>query len=121
MNKSGWKRKIKQLMNKASTWQPFYDATVDTLADILEKRDLSLEQYEAEGSQILIEKSTAKGDIVMVRNPLLDTWIKLNDQAKSLFNDLGLTPAGLKRINDAASKTEGHSELEKALEAALNG
>ena len=42
----------------------------------------------------------------MARNPLLDTVIVLNTQALAYWRELGLTPSGLKKINEKAMESE---------------
>ena len=40
MKKTAWKKRIKEACIKAGTYREFFDYTIETLADILEKRDV---------------------------------------------------------------------------------
>lgn len=61
-------------------------------------------------------KYTNKGGATnMVENPLLALWDNLNKSALAYWRDLGLTPAGLKRIDDSAMKKKKKDSLAEAL------
>jgi hypothetical protein len=50
------------------------------------------------------------------KNPRLIVWQDLNTQALAYWRDMGLTPAGLKKLNDAALKAaKKGTPLEEAL------
>ncbi len=99
MTKTAWKRKIKDAAESAGTYRPYFDAVIDTLADILEKRDSAAEQYTESGAQPIIERPDTNGVMKSVRNPALQCVMDLNTQALAYWRDLGLTPSGLKKIN----------------------
>ena len=100
MTKAKWTEVIAEACKNAGTYREYFDGTIETLAEILETRDACQRQYKKEGSRPVIGKINIKGDVVSVRNPLLDTIITLNTQALSYWRDLGLTPSGLKKINE---------------------
>lgn len=115
ITKLGWKRSIIQKMTEAGTYDEVFDPVVDTLADLLIERDRVYEQYTKEGSNPLIEVISDRGARNMRKNPLLSTWQELNKDALSYWRDLGLTPAGLKKINEEAMKATEVSALDKIL------
>lgn len=116
MDKKRWKTKIKAATKKVGTYQPSFEAVIDTLAGILEKRDAAQEQFENEGSSIVVEHTNQGGNTNVTKNPVLVMICDLNRDALSYWRDLGLTPAGLKKLNDSAMKTEKKvSALEEAL------
>ena len=51
----------------------------------------------------------------MVKNPLLVLWDDLNKSALAYWRDLGLTPAGLKKLNEKAMQTPKKNALNEAL------
>ena len=103
-------------MKKANTYQRQFDPVVSALAEILEQRDRAYEEFIATGACVVVDKVSDRGSINKAKNPLLQTWNELNATALQYWRELGLTPAGLKRINDAAmQKKEGGSALETAL------
>ena len=117
MEKNSWNRKIKKLMNTAGTYEEHFDPAISALAEILEQRDHAYDDFITTGAQLLVEKTSDRGAVNMVKNPLLQIWNDLNTTALAYWRDLGLTPAGLKRINEAAmqKKPENGSALETAL------
>ena len=102
-------------MTEAGTYQPYYDAAVDTLAAILDKRDAAQHLFEEGGCQIIIEHTNKGGATNTEQNPLVRLINDLNQQALAYWRDLGLTPAGLKRIDDSLIKKPKESALAKAL------
>ena len=96
------------------------DYTIETLADILEKRDDAARAYLDYGAEPLIEYTNKGGSTNLVKNPALILWDDLNKSALAYWRDLGLTPAGLKKIDDAALKKQKRSGLMEAL-AELGG
>lgn len=113
MTKAKWLEIITESTKNVGTYRESFDGTISTLAEILETRDTCQRQFKKEGSRPVITKINVKGDEVVVRNPLLETIITLNTQALSYWRDLGLTPSGLKKINDqmAAKKSRGLSDM----------
>ncbi len=104
MKQKTWEKRIKEACKKAGTYRDFFDCTISTLAAILEKRDEAQEQYEEMGSLPVIEYTNKGGATNVVKNPALAVWDDLNKSALAYWRDLGLTPAGLKKIDDAVMK-----------------
>lgn len=117
MTKANWKKNIIKAAKKVGTYDPAYDKVIETLAGILEQRDAAYDAFLDDG-RLVIEKVSDRGAVNMAKNPLLTVWQDLNTQALAYWRDLGLTPAGLKRINDAAAlKKSNGSVLEEALKS----
>lgn len=116
MDKDAWNRKIKTLMKRAGTYQKHFDPAIAALSEILEQRDHAYEEYIEGGAQLLVEKTSDRGAVNMVKNPLLQVWNDLNTTALAFWRDCGLTPAGLRKLNETAlTKQENGSALETAL------
>lgn len=115
MTKLGWKRLIIQKMTEAGTYDEVFDPVIDTLVDILVERDRVYNQYVKEGSHPLVKVTSDRGAENMRKNPLLSIWQELIKDALQYWRDLGLTPAGLKKINEDAMKTTEVSPLESIL------
>lgn len=113
MTKARWRKIITESAKNVGTYRESFDGVIKTLAEILETRDTCQKQFEEAGSHPVITKINVKGDEVIVRNPMLETIITLNTQALSYWRDLGLTPSGLKKINDqmAAKQKRGLSDM----------
>lgn len=106
MNKTEWKEYIKQQTEAVRTYREEFTPTIDALAEILEQRDRTYQQYVDEGSQAVVIHVQDRGAENTKKNPLLQVWMDLNSQALTYWRDLGLTPAGLKRLNDGALKVD---------------
>lgn len=118
MTVDDWKRTIRRQTKAVGTYQKTFESVIDALAKILAQRDEIYQHYVDEGSNALVEKTSDRGAVNWVPNPLLTLWKDLNTSALVYWRDLGLTPAGLKRINESAmtKKTTG-SALEEALKS----
>ncbi len=115
MTKPEWQTIITDCSKQAGTYRLFFDSVIDTLAAILEKRDAAEEQFEAEGREILVEHTNKAGATNVEQNPILRLINDLNRDALAYWRDLGLTPAGLKRIDEQSMKQRRKSALSEAL------
>ena len=114
MKKADWKRAIVKKCQSIGTYKPEFTPVINHLACLMEESDNVMKQYRAEGSKPLIEKKSDRGAVNKAKNPLLTTWEDLNRDALAYWRDLGLTPAGLKKLNmEIASKpaTVGLEEM----------
>lgn len=100
MKKRAWKTRIKKACMAAGTYKPFFDYTIDTLAGVLEKRDQAAEILESEGQELIVKQTNKGGYTNTIKNPAYAVWDDLNKSALAYWRDLGLTPAGLKKINE---------------------
>jgi hypothetical protein len=117
MKAGTWKKKITAACQGIGVYEEAYDDVIGTLADILEKRDECDEMYKSSGSQPVVEHENKGGGVYLERNPVLRTWMDLNAQALAYWRDLGLTPAGFKRLSDQKiNNSPKKSGLELALE-----
>lgn len=117
MNKASWRKKIRAACEGAGTYRPFFDPVIDSLAEILEKRDDALKHYEESGGEPVVIHTNKGGNANMAKNPCLVLWNELNSAALHYWRDLGLTPSGLKKINESAltEKKGGFDELLKGI------
>lgn len=116
MNKAEWVEKLVEMTKGVGTYRREFDSIIDTLADILEQRDRAYQDFIDSGAEVVIVKISDRGAENIGKNPRLSIWSDLNTQALSYWRDLGLTPAGLKKINETAIKAEvKESALERAL------
>ena len=79
------------------------------------KKNSAVAEKNDEGAEILVTRISDRGAENRSRNPLLQIWTDLNTQALAYWRDLGLTPAGLKKIDEQAMKQKKESALAKAL------
>lgn len=120
MTKKGWKAKIKKACVDAGTYRPFFDSVIDTLAGIMEKRNEAEDAFEKSGGKVVVVHTNKAGEKNLEQNPMLRLINDLNRDALAYWRDLGLTPAGYKKLNAdvVQDKTEGSFEkmLSKILE-----
>ena len=100
MNKDGWTTRIKDDCERAGTYRPFFDSVIDTLAGILARRDDAEDQFQKTGGNPVVAHTNKGGATNIVVNPALQVVRGLEADALAYWRDLGLTPAGLKRINE---------------------
>ena len=115
MKKKTWKSRIKKACMEAGTYRPFFDNVIDTLAGILENRDLAQAEYERLGSSPIVKHTNKGGATNVVKNPALVVVMECNQQALAYWRDLGLTPKGLKALDDKALKENSKQSFEDVL------
>lgn len=108
MTKREWKKKIIEACETVGTYKEPFDSVIDTLAGILERRDEAEELYRSSGSKVLVKHVNKGGATNIEQNPVLRLINDLNRDALAYWRDLGLTPSGLKKLNDGAMKPEEH-------------
>lgn len=106
MTKDEWKNLIIQSTEQAGTYRSFFDPVIDTLAGILERRDMAQDTFDKFGGQVLVKHTNKGGSTNLEQNPALRLINDLNRDALAYWRDLGLTPSGLKKLNDGAMKPE---------------
>ena len=116
MTQQEWHSVIKVYCEAAGTYRPFFNEVIDTLAGILERRDEAVKQFEELGGQIVVEHVNNRGGGVnLEQNPALRAINDMNRDALAYWRDLGLTPAGLKKIDEKALKGQKKSGLAEIL------
>lgn len=115
MDKVYWVRKIKRDCKRAGTYKPFFDEVIKTLASILEERDQAAETWEKTGGKVIVAHTNKAGATNLEQNPALRLVNDLNRDALAYWRDLGLTPKGLKAINEQALQETKADALTEAL------
>lgn len=115
MKKAAWKKRLIESCKMAGTYRPAFDDVIDTLAWILETRDDAIEAYEDSGKVPTVEHVNRSGISNTEQNPALRLINDLNRDALSYWKELGLTAAGLKKIDENAMKQKKQSSLAKVL------
>lgn len=115
MTAKRWKNRIENATKAAGTYRDFFDSVIDTLADILEQRDNAKAAFEEDGSGVIVEHTNKGGATNLEQHPALRLMNDLNRDALAYWKELGLTPAGLKKINEASMKPKKKNALSEAL------
>lgn len=116
MKASAWKKRIKEQCLATGTYKPAFESVIDTLADILEQRDNAYKEFIDSGGEACITRTSDRGAVNVGKNPRLQMWGDLNNLALAYWRDLGLTPAGLKKIDEQLMKPKKKSALAEALQ-----
>lgn len=117
MTRDEWTARITDSAKQAGTYRSYFDDVISTLADILARRDEAQTMFELSGGNVLVDHTNKAGATNIEQNPCLRMINDLNRDALAYWRDLGLTPAGLKRINDNAMQKPKVSALAEALKA----
>lgn len=115
MDRKEWKKRIEEACKDANTYKPYFDSVIDTLAIIMEARDSAQAEFEADGCLATVEYTNKAGATNVVKNPALKVVDDLNKTALAYWRDLGLTPAGLKRLGESSLTVQKGSTFEEVL------
>lgn len=124
MNYTQWKETIVESCKQAGTFQPCYENVINTLAEILERKDIASQQFKEEGGKITIEYTNKAGATNIVTNPLIKVINDLDKNALVYWRELGLTPLRTKKASTsgASSKLQDFlAELERQTETEPQG
>jgi hypothetical protein len=109
-------RQTKADMEAVGTYRPQFDSAIRTYSEMRYQYDVIMKEFYASGCKIS-EEYTNKAGATNIRKTAL--YLSLETIRKDIVNHenlLGLTPAGLKRINDEMNKKKKKtSKLDMAL------
>lgn len=97
MTKEEWAELIVNDMKTSGTYKDSYMPVANTLADILERRDLTMAEWRKGKCKLLVQKKSDRGAVNKVKNPLLQILQECEKDALTYWSQLGLTPSGLKK------------------------
>lgn len=120
MKKENYKKKIKSQIQIDSKKINSFDTSIIILSEILEERDRVYKLYLEEGAKPLVMVKSDRGAENMKPNPLLKQWNELNTTALQYLRDLGITPAGLKKIQSEISQTSAFEMFLENLEGSFD-
>ena len=104
MTKNKWKEAIVAACKEAGTYRPFFDAAIDVLAETMERRDKAKRAWKKHGGLQVLTKEDQLGNVIAYKNPEIVLIDRMEQTALAYWRDLGLTPAGLRKLNaDALS------------------
>lgn len=115
MTRQKWKNRIIKAMKDVGTYQESFDDVIDTLSGILERRDILEKQFRESEQDIVVEHTNKAGATNLEQNPIIRLLNDMNRDALTFWRDLGLTPKGLKAINDMAIKEDKSDPLDEIM------
>lgn len=120
MSRAAWKKKIVQGTIDNGTYKESFLPVIETLADILHRREMAMKQWRDEGCELMVVKISDRGAKNSVKNPLLSVIQECERDALAYWTQLGLTPSGLKKTfvaeKDSAEKSaKGLGDILRAI------
>lgn len=119
MTKTKWKKRIRDACEAAGTYKPFFDDVIETLAGIMENRDIARQMFDESGKRTTVEYTNKGGATNIVKNPALVVLMECDAQALAYWRDLGLTPAGYKRLTAEVVEKDTGTNLGDLLKAVI--
>lgn len=113
--KKKWIAEIQAACQELGVYKDAFAPTVEMLADVLIQREKTWNEFQESGGTTMIPYTNKNGSTNLVKNPLLIMWNELTKTALSYRRELGLTPAGLKKLDEKALKQKRKSALATAL------
>lgn len=106
-----YKTEIINACKEAGTYQPYFEAVIDTLADLLTMRDDAKDKFIRTGANTVVTHTNKGGAVNVVKNPALVVIMDLNAQAITYWRELGLTAKSYKMMfGDIQSSGGGFDE-----------
>ena len=117
MRKADWKKKIIKSCKSAGTYKPEFLPTISLLADIMEDYDNARNKFIANGKKSTMEEETDRGHTRTKKNPLMAELQEHRRDALQYWRELGLTPAGFKKLQEEKQDEGNTSSLAEALKS----
>lgn len=117
VTKKKWIEELTAKCKAVGTYKPEFDTAIGELAEILEEKDRITRAYKKGGCQSVVPYVNKAGAENLIQNPLLKQIMDLKKLSLPYLRDLGLTSAGLKKLNEDALKGKKRSALGEALKS----
>ena len=112
-----YKKSIIENMKSVGTYKDEFMDIINSLAKIYYDYNDACNKFRQSGSNFMIKHTNKSGATNIVKNPYYLVIEGLRQNILSYSRELGLTPAGLKKINDKElGKNHKVSKLDKALD-----
>ena len=113
----GFREKIRIACRGVGTYKEEFEPVIARLAECYVRMQTTRGQFKKSGSRTLVVYTNKAGAENLQKNPLLTELDFLQKTAREMERELGLTPASLRKINEAAMLAV--AEPEDPLAAAL--
>jgi hypothetical protein len=108
-------KQVNEDMETVGTYRPQFDRTVRTYAEMSYDYKLLMRQFEESNDQFIDEYTNKSGATNAMTTAIYSEIKTIRKEMVTYESILGLTPAGLKRINKEMDQTKKSSSLAKAL------
>lgn len=110
-----YKKIIEKQMKAVGTFKKEFSIVILTLSQLMEGYDKAVEKFEQSGGNIIIKHTNKAKEANVVKNPFYLAIETMRMQILKYLAELGLTPSGLKKINEKSMDSKKESTLAKAL------
>lgn len=123
MKAETYKKRIISDMKSVGTYKQEFDKVIDNLAKIYEDMDAARGQFVKSGGSIVVKHTNKNGSTNLVKNPFFLAIEGLQNNILQYNRELGLTPAGLRKITgeNVQKEVTGESEFAKMLRERRGG
>ena len=122
MTANEYKKIIIEDMKSVGTYKPQFDKVISNLAVVYADMDNAREQFDKSGGSMVVKHTNKNGSTNLVKNPFYLVIEGLQGNILQYSRELGLTPMGLKKINEKEmSGKKKVSKLDSVLESLANG
>lgn len=115
MTAEQYKKKIIKQMKNVGTYKADFSIIIEAYSKLLADYETSIEKFESSGGSIIIKHTNKAKETNLVKNPFYLAIETMRLQILKYSNELGLSPAGLKKINEKSLGDKKESALAKAL------
>lgn len=116
----GYKIKIRAACQGVGTYRAEFEPLISRLAELYRRREIAKNEFQESGCKTLITMVNKTGGEYTAKNPLLVEIDSIDKNILMAERELGLTPAAINRINEAALGKKPVAE-DDPLTAALSG
>lgn len=109
-----YKRDINRMMKQVGTYNKSFEITINTFAKLLYDYQETLAMFEKTGGNVVISHTNKNGSTNIIKNPLYQSIEKMRADIITYARELGLTPAGLKKLNQELQEAK-QSPLDEIL------
>ncbi len=112
-----YRNEITRQMKALGVYRKEFSYAITLLGRMMYDYQTAQEKFEESGGKFVVKHTNKTGAVNAIRNPYYQTIEGLRIGILTYARELGLTPSGLKKINEAAMKPERKSSLAEALKS----
>lgn len=112
-----YRNEIARQMKALNVYRKEFSHTIILLARMLLDYQTAMDKFEESGGNFVVKHTNKAGAVNAIKNPYYQTIEGLRIGILSYARELGLTPSGLKKINEDAMKPARKSSLAEALKS----
>lgn len=98
----GMRVKIRNALTGLGIYREEFEWEIQMLAELFIRREQTKEAFRKSGGAAVIKQTNKGGNSYAVKNPLLTEIDFVEKRIIDLAKELGMTPAAVKRVNEAA-------------------